>query len=190
MTPTNNHDGKGDIFQSFNMEKWLSAYLLSLVSSSGIRKFTFSHPRESKSNSPSDDVEDHKDKEIWVFSTDLAYTSSFSEPFASAPLSVPSLSASTKPISALKVFYRTTVPNTSSTRHGLSEQSGDNAKNGESLAKGNLHTEELHLPLGLERVLWALLKHSNGILPDSSKVFGEWKVGLLGKFDAEDARGP
>lgn len=168
---------------TFTTEKWLAAYLLTLIESTGVRKFLVKS-RDSSSAA---------DFEIWVFSTSLTYTSSTNSA-SSVPISSlsalestaadshrPDAISQTKPTEAMKVLFKKGTP----VRDGESAQGGTR-KDGESLSNANLMVEELRLPLGLDAQLWRCLEDSREMLPRGARKFLDWDVGLLTKFEGGD----
>lgn len=88
----------------------------------------------------------------------------------------------------MKVFYRT-LP--SSADDGNEKRDG-HTSGSESLRKDNLMVEEVRLSPRLEAALWEMITQSTNILPagpggvGGARRFGEWDVGLLAVFTADD----
>lgn len=102
--------------------------------------------------------------QVWIFSTELTYTSS----------------TTPDPTSAMKVLFRS-LPAASTSASSTASASAD----ADILNKENLHKDTLTLPSRLERrLLGTLERGSQKVLPVG--LFMGWKVALLEKFVAED----
>lgn len=103
--------------------------------------------------------------QLWIFNPDLRYSNSSTDDVHSHINTVSSQRG-------LKVFFQT-VPNV----EGLL-----NPQQGPAVST-SFTMEELELPLHTFEEISGVLKDSNGILPLSARMFRDWNVGLLRRFE-------
>lgn len=131
---------------SYPIAPFLSAQLLALAEGEGIRRLVIF----------CDDDEETSRLKLWLFNTDIRYTSS----------------ATRRPMRAVKVFYQE-----------VAAEDGGEMGQGTSLASGGF--EEVRLMREVVKGLRAELKQSTGGLLEELAQFKEWKVGALQRFEPE-----
>ena len=156
---------------TYSTQKWISARLLSLVESIGIRKFHIrparcisEPPKATNSSSPEQYAPDGPISSllVWVFTPDLLFASS-----------IPSSNRS-DPTRSMKIFYRRQV--------WVSPRPGE---------PESANTEDLEFSGHLYEELDDALRLSQRLLPPMSRTFQGWNVALLERFDvAEVVRKP
>lgn len=142
--------------KSFEPEKWLACHLLSSIETQGVRKFLI---RPSPiSNDPSSPMR------IWIFNPDINISSS--------------ASAESKPMRAVKIFWKDAESQNSSTADGGEVNDNEGKLDRQTLSEG-----EIELPIEEFKTLKAAFLKSAGLLPEGSKMFQEeWRVALLPRF--------
>ncbi|KAH7060808.1 ubiquitin-conjugating enzyme E2-binding protein [Macrophomina phaseolina] len=145
--------------QTHGVSKWIAAQLLYLIESQGVRKFTVTPDVDFTSSGESGNEEDRGPIMIWVFTPDIAFSSSVAA------------ERRRDPTRAMKVLWK---PAPAPTTPPAIEAGG-----------ASLSVEELRLPATAFNAFKAALEEGREWLPESARRFKEWDVGLVERF-AED----
>ncbi|KAF2627851.1 hypothetical protein BU25DRAFT_340607 [Macroventuria anomochaeta] len=143
------------LYNTYSVQKWISARLLYLVENVGVRKFHI-HPPPSPSTSASAPTSPASTPSIlvWVFTPDLMFSSSIPRPHR------------TDPTRAVKCFFR--------------KQTWALLQPGEP---ESATVEDVEFPRELFEELGNSLDESQDVLPATARKFQGWDVGLLERFD-------
>ncbi|KAI0414465.1 ubiquitin-conjugating enzyme E2-binding protein [Xylaria grammica] len=142
-----------------NLAQCVSAMLLATMARSGCSKSVLlpikaqtDCPRDGSKSEHGSRVQDVLN--IWIFNANITFSST---------------EASTSPINAAKVLYRT-----------VSQEEAD--KMVESITSD---VQEISLPSDAITTIFGLLDRSNRLVPESDRKFKEWTIGLLEKWDGK-----
>ncbi|KAF2674618.1 hypothetical protein BT63DRAFT_15838 [Microthyrium microscopicum] len=140
---------KGAKTKGYATVKWFSAQLLSAIDAEGTRRFLIQEDIRKADGTG-------KAALLWVFTNDLAYSSSFDQ------------EKRQDPTRAMKVFWKS-----------IDEPE-------KVLKENQLNVEHVLLPANIySRILGTLLS-SRAVLPTASQTYQDWQVGLLERFTSLD----
>lgn len=147
---------------SYPLEPFLSAKLLALAEGEGVRRMLIS----SSSSSPSSSAQEKSKLRLWLFSTDVKYTSSAVE----------------RPMRAVKVFYQ------GDDGQGDGGGQQQQQQQGTAMGMGGGGFEEVRLQGEMVVGLRERLEEGLGLEAAGLSVGGfcGWKVGYLMRFEREN----